>query len=150
VLERNADSDSHSHTSSGIKPLASGETQSSQTLVEKKSTNVGTVIFISRDVLGEGDRDFSNQLLNLFLQSLYEGGHRPRAILMANTGVKLLQPDSQFAKVLSDFQAAGCDVLACGLCVDYYGLKEVVPKEQITNMFAICEYLSAAEKVLTP
>jgi len=116
----------------------------------KKGTTVGTVIFISRDSLGEGDPDFSHQLLNLFLQSYYESGHRPRAILMANTGVKLMQPESQFAKVLNDFRDAGCDVLACGLCVDYYGLKEVVPKDQITNMFAICEYLSAAEKVLTP
>ena len=50
----------------------------------------------------------SNQLLNLFLQSYYEAGHRPRAILMANTGVKILQPESQFAKVLKDFKDAGC------------------------------------------
>jgi len=118
--------------------------------LEKSGTTVGTVIFISRDSLGEGDPDFSQQLLNLFLQSYYEAGHKPRAILMANTGVKLMQPDSQFAKVLKDFREAGCEVLACGLCVDYYGLKEVVPKDQITNMFAICEYLAAADKVLTP
>jgi selenium metabolism protein YedF len=132
-----------SHRPEG-KPAISSE------LAESKETKVGTVIFISKDTLGEGDREFSNQLLNLFLQSYYEAGHRPRAILMANTGVKLMQPESQFAKVLKDFKDAGCDVLACGLCIDYYGLKEVVPKDQITNMFAICEYLSAADKVLTP
>jgi selenium metabolism protein YedF len=138
-------------------PLKSVDSTRAKEKVESPSANsgmkdsaVGTVIFISRDSLGEGDRDFSQQLLNLFLQSYYEAGHRPRAILMANTGVKLMQPDSQFAKVLHDFREAGCEVLACGLCVDYYGLKEVVPKDQITNMFAICEYLAAADKVLTP
>jgi selenium metabolism protein YedF len=152
VLERGAD-----NLASAQKPSdetksdhAAKKVDSSQTQFEKKDSSVGTVIFISKDILGEGDRDFSIQLLNLFLQSYYEAGHRPRAILMANTGVKLMQPQSQFAKVLSDFRGAGCDVLACGLCVDYYGLKEVVPKEQITNMYAICEYLAAADKVLTP
>jgi selenium metabolism protein YedF len=144
VMERGSTADTP--TTSRTEPKVG----SSPAQLEKKDTTVGTVIFISRDTLGEGDPDFSHQLLNLFLQSYYEAGHRPRAILMANTGVKLMQPESQFAKVLNDFHNAGCDVLACGLCVDYYGLKEVVPKDQITNMFAICEYLSAADKVLTP
>jgi len=36
------------------------------------------------------------------------------------------------------------------LCVDFYGVKEDVPKEQITNMFAICEYMMAADKIIQP
>jgi hypothetical protein len=69
---------------------------------------------------------------------------------MANAGVKLLAPDSPVLKVLEDFKSRGCEVLACGLCLEFYGLKEKVPKDQITNMFAICEYLFAADKVLQP
>lgn len=114
----------------------------------KEQSKTGTVVFLSKDELGAGDTDFSKTLLNVFLQSMYEGGHKPRAILMANSGVKLLSKSSQAKKVLDDFRSAGTEVLACGLCVEYYGLKEEIAKEQITNMFAICEYLNAADKLI--
>jgi selenium metabolism protein YedF len=114
----------------------------------EKRTSTGTVIFLSSDQLGQGDLEFGKTLLNVFLQSYFEGGHRPRAILMANSGVKLLAADSSAKKVLDDFLSSGVEVFACGLCVDYYKLKEQIKKEQITNMFAICEYLAAADKVI--
>jgi tRNA 2-thiouridine synthesizing protein A len=111
---------------------------------------VGTVIFLAKDTFGEGDPEFSKTLTNLFLQTLFESGHRPRAILMANTGVRLMAKDSAALKVLNDFKNEGVEVLACGLCVDFYKLKDEIPKEQITNMFAICEYLFAADKIIQP
>ena len=116
----------------------------------KTKGKVTTVLFLSRDTLGEGDVEFGRTLLNLFLQTVFDSGQRPQAVLMANSGVKLLASDSQALKVLNDFKSEGIAVLACGLCLDYYKIKEQVPVEQITNMFAICEYLFAADKVLTP
>lgn len=115
----------------------------------------GTVVFISRDTFGQGadhekDHDFSNNLLNVFLQTIQQSGLKPRAILMANSGVKLMDPASATYKVLSDLKEGGTTVLVCGLCLDYYGLKEKVPVEQVTNMFAICEYLFAADQVISP
>jgi selenium metabolism protein YedF len=114
------------------------------------SAPVGEVVLLARDKFGDGDPDFSNNLMNVFLQTLLQSGHRPRAILMANTGVKLLDPGSSTFKVLEDFKAEGVEVLACGLCVEYYGLKEKIPVEQITNMFAICEFIMSADKVVQP
>lgn len=113
-------------------------------------SEVGTVVFLTKDIFGFGDEEFSRNLLNVFLQTLLESGHRPRAILLANTGVKLMAPESSALKVLNDFKEQGIEVLACGLCVDYYGLKDKVAKEQITNMFAICEFLMSAQRVLSP
>jgi selenium metabolism protein YedF len=121
-----------------------------QALSNQSQQNKTTVLFISKDTFGEGDKEFSSKLLNLFLQTVFDSGQEPQAILMANSGVKLMAADSQTLKVLNDFKERGCEVLACGLCVEYYGLKEAVPKEQITNMFAISEYLFAADKVLSP
>lgn len=111
---------------------------------------VGTVVFLAKDHLGEGDPDFSKTLCNLFLQTLFDAGHRPRAILLLNSGVRLMAKDSAALKVLNDFKSEGVEVLACGLCVDFYRLKDDIPKEQITNMFAICEYLAAADKIIQP
>lgn len=114
------------------------------------ANEVGTVVFLSKDKFGDGDQDFSVNLMNVFLQTMLDAGHMPRAILMANTAVRLMDSDASTHKVLQDFKERGCEVLACGLCVEFYGLKGKVPKEQITNMFAICEFLMAADKVITP
>jgi hypothetical protein len=81
---------------------------------------------------------------------MFDGGHRPRAILLANTGVRLLSRDSASLKVLEDFRQASVEVLACGLCVEFYKLKDEIPADQITNMFAICEYMFAADKLIVP
>jgi selenium metabolism protein YedF len=113
-------------------------------------TRKTSVIFIAKDTFGEGDRDFSVNLLNVFLQTILQAGHRPQAILLANTGVRLMDPDSSIRKVLDDFKAEGVEVFACGLCVEFYGLKDKVKPEQITNMYAISEYLFSADKVISP
>ncbi len=123
-------------------------TQASGTTAVSSST--GTVLFLAKDTFGEGDPELSHTLINLFLQTTFESGLRPRAILMANSGVKLMAAKSQVLPVLNSFRDAGVEVLACGLCLDFYKLKEQVPTAQITNMFAICEFLFAADRVIQP
>jgi len=71
---------------------------------------VGTVVLLAKDHLGEGDPEFSRTLINLFLQTMFESGHRPRAILLMNTGVKLMAKDSATLKVLNDFRNTGVEV----------------------------------------
>jgi selenium metabolism protein YedF len=132
----------HVHQSESVSPALAGA-MSAQAAKDLKS-----VVFITREQFGQGDPEFSRTLSNVFLQTLYEAGHRPRAILMANSGVKLMAAGSSARKVLQDFSEAGSEVFCCGLCVEYYGLGSDVPKEQIINMFAICEYLAVAEKVI--
>lgn len=112
--------------------------------------STGTVVFLGKDTFGDGDPELSHMLVNLFLQTTFESGLRPRAILMANSGVKLMATGSQVLTVLNQFRDAGVEVLACGLCLDFYKMKEQVPTAQITNMFAICEYMFAAERVIQP
>lgn len=117
---------------------------------QSSDQKVGNVVFLGKDKFGDGDPEFSTTLINLFLQTMFDSGQRPRAILMANTGVKLMAPDSAALKVLNDFKEAGVEVLACGLCVEFYGLKGKIATEQITNMFAICEFMFAADRVISP
>lgn len=123
-------------------------TQASGTTAVSSST--GTVLFLAKDTFGEGDPELSHTLINLFLQTTFESGLRPRAILMANSGVKLMAAKSQVLPVLNSFRDAGVEVLACGLCLEFYKLKEQVPTAQITNMFAICEFLFVADRVIQP
>lgn len=144
--ENSANADSHSHEI----PARKGKVAESSNAAAKPSAPPVSVVFISKDTFGEGDRDFSASLMNVFLQTILQSGHRPQAILLANTGVKLMDPENSVSKVLEEFKAAGVEVFACGLCVEFYGLKDKIAKEQITNMFAICEYLFSADKIISP
>lgn len=138
----------HTHTASS--ESQSAKSASKQAEGTNSQTKTNTVLFIAKDTFGEGDRDFSVNLINVFLQTVLQAGHKPQAILLANTGVRLMDPDSSVNKVLTDFKEAGVDVFACGLCVEFYGLKDKIAKEQITNMYAICEYLFSADKIISP
>lgn len=144
--EISENAESHSHET----PARKSKVAESSNAAAKPSTPPVSVVFISKDTFGEGDREFSASLMNVFLQTILQSGHRPQAILLANTGVKLMDPENSVSKVLEEFQAVGVEVFACGLCVEFYGLKDKIAKEQITNMFAICEYLFSAEKIISP
>ena len=152
VIVRGEDSTLHTHMVPAA-PSPSGISGGSS------SATTGTIVLISRDTLGQGagqsdnpsaDHDFSANLLNLFLQTIKQSGHQPRAILMVNSGVKVIDPDGPYIKVLNDLRESGVEVLACGLCLDYYKLKDKVAIEQVTNMFAICEYLFSADRIISP
>ncbi|HEY9786104.1 MAG TPA: sulfurtransferase-like selenium metabolism protein YedF [Candidatus Obscuribacterales bacterium] len=153
TIERSAPAEQTPHDNEAA-PKSPTQTEREAAPKSAKQTEreaaTGTVVFIMKDTFGEGDREFSMSLLNVFLQTVFAAGHRPRAVLLANTGVRLMDPQASTLRVLNDFKNAGVEVLACGLCLEYYGLKDKVPKEQITNMFAICEYLFAADKVISP
>lgn len=166
VLQRAA-TEAHlgGHLHEGVE---TGQKQASTNVSNNSSTNTstgsGTIILISRNSFGQADNqknegdsdkakrdyDFSSNLLNLFLQTLLQSGHEPRAILMVNSGVKLMDPEGPYIKVLNELKEKGIEVLACGLCLDYYDLKGKVAVEQVTNMFAICEYLFSADRVISP
>lgn len=162
VLQRAAsdtDPGSHVHDPAETRQKQANISPSVNTSVSTNtSSGSGTIILISRNSFGqadsqsknESDYDFSSNLLNLFLQTLLQSGHEPRAILMVNSGVKLMDPEGPYIKVLNELKEKGIDVLACGLCLDYYDLKSKVAIEQVTNMFAICEYLFSADKVISP
>ncbi len=156
TISKEQESAEHHHHATAPKTKVSSTIAAGGNTISSTATE--TIILISRNTFGEAhgseksteDHDFSANLLNLFLQTLLQSGHEPRAILMVNSGVKLMDPDGPYIKVLNELKEKGIEVLACGLCLDYYGLKSKVPVEQVTNMFAICEYLFSADRIISP
>ncbi len=43
------------------------------------STGVGTVVFLGKDRFGDGDPEFSTKLIDMFLQTLLQAGHKPKS-----------------------------------------------------------------------
>ena len=103
----------------------------------------------SSEFMGRGEHDELGQILvRAFLHTLGEVEPTPDTIVLFNSGVKLAVEGSP---VLEDLQAlgnGGIEILACGTCLDYYGLKERLAVGQVSNMYTIAETMLRAGKVV--
>ncbi len=107
-----------------------------------------TTMFIDSNTLGNGDKDFSEHLFDVFLQSLVLAQVKPDSILLINKGVLLLANDTTTKISLFDLARQNTEILACGLCLDYYNIKDNVSPSFITNMTVIVDKLMQATKVI--
>ena len=107
-----------------------------------------TVLVLGRYGMGEGDPALGLKILGTFL------GKSPairdlHAIVLFNAGVKLAVEGSPVLPVLSQLHENGIEILPCGTCVEFFGLKDKLRIGPASNMDAIIAELSAAEKVIT-
>ncbi len=59
----------------------------------------------------------------------------------------------QGSECLEDFktlEAEGVQIVTCGTCLDFYGLKEKLSVGSVTNMYEIVELMEKAEVVIRP
>ncbi|MCL2496427.1 MAG: sulfurtransferase-like selenium metabolism protein YedF [Clostridiales bacterium] len=108
----------------------------------------GTVMLIADDRLGAGDSQFSQILMRNFIFALTEAEPKPAAMLFMNKGAYFTCEGSPVTESLLLLQQAGVEMLTCGACLDYYGLKERHALGGITNMYAIAEKMLRAAKVI--
>lgn len=109
----------------------------------------GYVVVLDGEEMGRGDAAFGKKLLEGFVYALAQQDAPPRYILCYNKGVTLTTLNEKCAADLHALAAKGTQVLSCGLCLEYYGLKEKLQVGQVTNMYRICE-LMGAHRVVKP
>ena len=73
----------------------------------------------------------------------------PSVMLFYNGGARLTAQDSPCIEDLKTLQEQGTEILTCGTCVNFYGLKEPAVGT-VTNMYTIAEKLTKAGKVIRP
>ena len=101
------------------------------------------VILISSDQLGRGSEELGALLMKNFIYTLTKQDRLSRALIFMNSGVKLCVEGSPVLEELRTLQAGGVEVLACGTCLDYFGLKKSLQAGAVSNMYDIIELLLA-------
>ena len=107
------------------------------------------VVAINSDKMGTGDEAFGTTLLENFIYALTEQDRIPKMVVMYNSGIRLVTENEKTVKDLKTFQEKGTEILACGLCLDFYGLKEKLQVGSATNMYRIVEIMRT-NKVVRP
>lgn len=99
--------------------------------------------------LGEGEPDLGEKLLKSFLEILLESGSIPSKIICMNSGIFLTTEGSSVSDLLNKFANAGCEILSCGTCLDYYGRKAKLIIGSPTNMKDTVDALLSFKRVIS-
>lgn len=109
-----------------------------------------TVALIATDKLGRGDDELGTVLMKNFLITLLELDQPPHQVFFMNGGVKLTVAGADTVETLNKLACAGVEVASCGLCLDFFGLKDQLAVGRIGNMLEIVQALAEAGRVIRP
>lgn len=104
---------------------------------------------VNSDSIGRGDDELGLLLRKSFFGALAEMESLPDKMLFINSGVKLVASGSPVLESLGKLEHSGVEMLACGTCLDFYGLKDKVAVGTVSNMYNFIELLMEAGKVVT-
>lgn len=111
------------------------------------------VVVISSEGMGK-DADGSNSLGKMlmigYLNSLAEQDLLPQKVILYNSGVLLASRGADTIVSMKKLSERGVDIILCGICVDYYELKEKIEVGRIGNMFDITRLTSVTGHVVYP
>ena len=85
-----------------------------------------------------------------FLKTLLELEPRPNRLILINSGVRFASEGSKVLEALGKLSEKGVDIVSCGTCLDFYGLKERLRVGKISNMYDIAQSLLGADRIIRP
>ena len=97
------------------------------------------IVLMTKDYLGEGSEELGHNLMKTFWVCMVEADVKPSTIYFINSSVKMVTNDSVHLDNIKKLADLGVEIAACGICLDYYGLKDQVGVGSITNMYAITD-----------
>lgn len=109
-----------------------------------------TVVVVASDRMGEGNEALGKVLIKGFLFAVTQLDTLPKKILFYNGGATLTCEGSDSLEDLKSLEAQGVEILTCGTCLDYYGLKEKLAVGSVTNMYSIVESMAEAGRIIRP
>lgn len=109
-----------------------------------------TVVVISSDRMGIGNDDLGKVLIKGFIFAVTQLDTLPKTMLFYNGGATITCEGSDSLEDLKSLEAQGVEIMTCGTCLDYYGLKEKLAVGSVTNMYSIVEKMAGASKILKP
>ena len=115
---------------------------------KKVEGETSLVVFLESESIGRGSEELGRILMCSLLHTLGEAEFKPAKVIMVNGGVKLACEGSKVLEDLHRLSRQGTDILSCGTCLDFFGLKARLKAGRISNMYEILSSLAQAGKVL--
>lgn len=110
----------------------------------------GMVVVLSANVMGNGEAKLGKALMKAFVFALTKQDILPETILCYNSGAYLTCQGSESLEDFRELEAEGVNILTCGTCLDFYGIKENLAVGCATNMYEIVEVMEQAGSIVRP
>ncbi len=114
----------------------------------RKRSRMKTVLILDHDGMGHGDPQLGQRILATFLRKS-PALQKLRAVVLFNSGVKLVIEGSPVLTELRQLHDNGVDICPCGTCLEFFGLTSKLAVGEVSNMDAIIAELDQAEKVIS-
>ncbi|WP_251441494.1 sulfurtransferase-like selenium metabolism protein YedF [Veillonella intestinalis] len=124
------------------------ETPATMAMLDTPERAGGKVLLVTKDYLGEGNQELGRTLMKTFWFCLTEADVKPAKVFFINSGVKMVTEGSEHIENLQKLADAGVEIAACGICLDFYGMKEKVAVGSITNLYAITDAMMTESMVI--
>jgi len=109
-----------------------------------------TVVLVAAEQMGSGDDQLGRILMKNFFFTLAENDTAPDLLLFVNGGARLTVAGSEIVEALQKLADLGADIATCGLCLEFFGLKEALAIGRVTNMLEIATAMQTAGRVIRP
>ena len=108
------------------------------------------VVYLNSNFMGVGEEALGAILMRSFLKTILDLKPIPSKLIFVNSGVRLTTEGSEVLESLKAISEKGVEILSCGTCLDFYGLKEKLKIGVISNMFDIAQSLLEADRLVKP
>lgn len=129
--------------------ITKGKEAVSKVAEEYCQVSLPHVIFITANMIGN-DEELGKALMQSFIQTIKDVVPLPSHIILINTGVMILETGTKTAEALVELESLNVKVVACGTCLDYYGIMDKRAGGQVSNMYDILSILTNADKIIKP
>ena len=108
------------------------------------------IVVVSSDRMGSGNDELGKVLIKGFIFAVTQLDKLPKTMLFYNGGATLTTEGSDSLEDLKSLEAQGVEIMTCGTCLDYYGLKDKLAVGTVTNMYSIVETMAKAGRIVRP
>lgn len=109
----------------------------------------GSVVLVGADSLGRGSEELGRKLLGGLIYAFAHQDPLPKAMVFFNGGAHLTCEGSESLADVRDLESKGCEILTCGTCLDFYGIRDQLGVGGVTNLYRIAEIMATEPNVVS-
>ena len=106
------------------------------------------VVAVGTDSMGRGSEELGRILIKGLIYALAHGDSVPKKMIFFNGGAHLTCEGSESLEDIKELESRGTQILTCGTCLDFYGIREKLAVGGVTNLYEIAKAI-AGEPGLT-
>jgi selenium metabolism protein YedF len=118
------------------------------TAQEAKAEKLNVVLHISGESMGSEDLVLGKLLMQGFVCNLKNITVKPVTVILVNTSVKMLTDNETTIAAFKELEEAGIEILACGTCLNHFGLTDSLKAGKIADAHTVMEKMFSAERLV--